>query len=532
MRNHKIDHLVSEFSRGRIDRREFMGMLVAAGVGISSAGALATRAALAAGPKKGGHFRLGMADFATTDSLEPALLDTRMQQNITFQLRNCLVEVLAGGDLGPELAESWEGSKDATRWTFKLRKGVEFHNGKSLTPADVIWSINHHLGEDSTSAVKPFFSGLKEMKATGANEITFVLESGNQDFPALMAYYSIVIVPEGTTNFDDGMGTGGYVLENFEPGVRSLVKRAPNYWKENAAHFDSVEIIAIGDSTARHNALVSGEIDAYNFVDLKTVHLLARRSNVNILRVSGKAHYAFACRTDTPPYDNNDARLALKYGINREMILQQILNGYGTLGNDHPLSPAYRFYNGSIPQRSYDPDKAKFHARKAGIDGMELSLHCAETPFGGATDAGVLYSEHLKACGINMKVVREPDDGFWNSVWAKKPFFATRWSGRVTEDLMFNLAYSASALETGWNETYFNSDRLNKLLAEARVEADEAKRAEMYGEIQLIIHEQGGTVTPVFADFVDVASDRIGHGPLSSDFDLDGCRASERWWFV
>ena len=421
---------------------------------------------------------------------------------------------------------------NAAQWTFKLRPGVEFHNGKPLTVEDVIFSVGLHAKEDSKSSAKPFVAEIAEMKKTAPGEITFTLKNGNQDFPAVLGLFNFCIVPDGTVDFNEGIGTGGYMLESFEPGVSSRVKRNPNYWKADRAHFDGVEIIAIKDATARTNALVSGQIDAYNFVDLKTVNLLERAEGVRLLQTQGKAHYAFAARTDTAPYDNNDVRLALKYGIDRADILQKILKGYGSLGNDQPISASYRFFNQNLEQRNYDPDKAKFHAKKAGIEGVTLSLHVAETPFTGATDTGILYSEHMKKAGLNLEVIREPDDGFWSNVWAQKPFFATRWSGRITEDVMLSTAYSAAALETGWNETYFKSPRLNKLIDQARVEADEAKRRQMYGEAQALIRDDGGIVVPVFADWVDATSEKIGTGPLSSDFELDGGRCSERWWFV
>ena len=505
---------------------------MAAGMTLSAASALASKVARAAAPKQGGTLRLGMADFATTDSLDPALSDTRMQLHMTWQLRNNLVEVGPGGSLHPELAESWEGSDDAAQWVFKLRKGIAFHDGKPFGPEDVIYSMNLHTKEDSKSSAKPFVAQIADMKKTAPDEITFTLASGNQDFPAILGLYNLCIVPDGTVDFNQGIGTGGYLLESFEPGVGARVKRNPNYWKEGRAHFDGVEIIAIKDATARTNALVSGQIDAYNFVDLKTVNLLERSEGVRLLQTQGKAHYAFAARTDTAPFDNKDARLALKYGIDRADILQKILKSYGSLGNDQPISASYRFFDQNLEQRAYDPDKAKFHAKKAGIDGVTIPLHVAETPFVGATDTAILYSEHMKKAGLDLEVVREPDDGFWSSVWAKKPFFATRWSGRITEDVMLSTAYSEAALKTGWNETYFNDPRLNALIDGARVEADQDKRRLMYGEAQAIIHDDGGIVLPVFADWVDATNGKIGTGPLSSEFELDGGRCSERWWFV
>ena len=528
----EVQYLADQLRRGRLSRREFIGRAIAVGLTLPVASALATQTVRAAAPKKGGTFRLGIADFATSDSLDPALQDTRFQTNLAWQLMNNLVEVGPGGSLIPELAESWEGSQDATTWRFTLRNGVEFHSGKSLTPEDVIYSFGLHTKEGSTSSAKPFVEQIAEIKATGSNEVTFTLSSGNQDFPAITTLYNLFIVPEGTTNFDAGIGTGGYRLENFEPGVRASVTRNPNYWKEGRAHFDAIEMLAMKDSTARTAALIAGRIDAYNFVELRTAGRIAQIPGVRLLQSQGKAHPSFAVRTDTDPYTNNDARLALKYAIDRQAILDVIFQGHGSLGNDHPISAAYRFHNPDIEQRTYDPDKARFHAKKAGIDGSTLPLYVAETPFTGATDTAVLYSEQAKHAGLDIKVERTPDDGFWSNVWAQKPFFATRWSGRITEDVMLDTAYSAAALETGWNETYFNSDRLNSLIKSARSETDEAKRRAMYGEVQTIIHDEGGIIVPVFSDWVDALSDKVGHGEVSSEFELDGARCGERWWFV
>ena len=206
-----------------------MGRAVAAGMSLSAASMLAAETVQAAEPKQGGTLRLGIADFATTDSLDPSLLDTRMQQHLTWQLRNNLIEIGPGGTLIPELAESWEGSDDAVRWRFTLRKGVEFHNGKPLAPEDVIYSMNLHTKEDSKSSAKPFVTQISNMQETASGEVTFTLKGGNQDFPAILGLYNLCIVPDGTVDFSDGIGTGGYMLERFEPGVNSRVTRNPNY---------------------------------------------------------------------------------------------------------------------------------------------------------------------------------------------------------------------------------------------------------------------------------------------------------------
>lgn len=513
---------------GQIGRRGLIAGTAAAGLA-----SMLPRGARADGPKSGGNFKIGVADYATSDTMDPANLQTRFQTYSGWQMRNCLIETAAGGKLVPELAESWEGSKDAKTWTFTLRKGVTFHNGKSLTPQDVIYSFNLHRGKASKSSAKPMVSGLDDMAADGPDKVVFKLASGNVGFPAIVSYAAFQIVPDGTTNFDDGMGTGGYILKEWKPGVRSLVARNPNYWKAGRAHFDSVELIAMKDSTARANALLSGEIHAYNYVDPKTVSLLQKSKKLELARVSSKAHNVFAMLVDSDPFKDANVRKAMKLAIDREDLVNRVLHGLGTVGNDQPINGAYANYAANIPQTKYDPDQAKFLLKQAGQSDLAVQLYVSETPFSGATDAAVLYKEYAAKAGIKIDVVKSPEDGYWDNVWSVKPFCATRWSGRINEDAMLSLAYTDEGIKVGWNETHMNDPRVNKLAIEARGEFDEKKRAELYGEIQRIIHDDGGAVVFAFADFVDGVSTSVGHeAALSGEWDLDGGRASERWWFV
>ena len=150
----EIDRLKGLYTRGQMDRRAFISRALALGLTLPGAMSLAM-AAQAATPKRGGKLRIGLTGGATGDSLDPGQILDGFMINVSFgQLRNCLTEVAPDGSLVGELAESWESSPDAISWTFKLRDGVEFHNGKSLTAEDVVASINHHRGKDNKSAAK------------------------------------------------------------------------------------------------------------------------------------------------------------------------------------------------------------------------------------------------------------------------------------------------------------------------------------------------------------------------------------------
>lgn len=523
--------LLNELARsGRIDRRGFMTGALALGVTVGAATSLWSRTALAQ-PKKGGNFRLALGSGSTTDSLDPATFDSTFNQVLGYgTLRNTLTEVRRDATIGPELAESWEGAPGAKTWTFTLRKDVTFHSGKTMTPEDVIASMEHHRREDSTSAAKPLVQSIESIKADGPDKVVFQLSAGNADFPFYMSDYHLCILPskDGKVDATSGDGTGAYVLQNFEPGVRASATRNPNYFKPDRAHFDSVELLAIVDPAARTNAVTTGEVDMMERVDLKTVNLLKRRPGIVVSETVGNQHYTMPMITTQEPYTDNNVRLALKHAINREELLSKILQGYGRVGNDHPIGPATSFVAPDIEQRTYDPDRAKHFLKQAGLDTLKVQLSAADAAFAGAVEAAVLFQESARSAGIEVEVVREPNDGYWSNVWLKKPFCMCYWGGRPTADLMFTTAYAAGV---PWNDAYWDHERFNKLLVEARALLDETKRAELYREMQVIVRDEGGTIVPLFASYVDAASDRLGHDEVAGNYALDGLRVTERWWF-
>ncbi|MBD8893664.1 ABC transporter substrate-binding protein [Roseibium litorale] len=513
---------------GSIDRRRFL-----AGVGVASAALILNpQVGRANEPKSGGHFRVGIGDFKTTDTLDTTSNDTKFYNIAQYIVRNCLIEVAPGGKLIPELATSWESSPDAQTWVFKLRDGVTFHNGKAFSAEDVVYTIKRHLAEKSTSALKPFLKDVDSITVTGPLEVTIVLKQGNVNFPALLTIPAAAIVADGTVDPMDGNGTGPYKLEHWQSGVSAKFTKNQSYWKEGRGHFDSVELIAIADPSARTSALIGGQIDAYNQVNLKTVELLKRNDSIEILSLPSKAHYVFPMMQTMAPFNNPDAAKAMQYAINREDMVKRILNGYGTVGNDQPISSAYGYFNPDLPQREYDPDKAKSLLKKAGLANFAIDLEVSEVPFSGAVDAAVLYKQHAAEAGIDINVKRVPDDGYWDRVWTKVPLCASRWSGRPTEDLTIGGAYTTSAAEAGWNETGMKDEQLDQLVVAARKEVDEDKRRQMYFDMQEIIYSRGTSNIFAFANFVDATSKKIGHGDLGNNWDLDGFRAAERWWFV
>ena len=512
----------------QLTRRGLMKTGIAAGV-VAATGLPARAAA-----KRGGTLRLGLAGANTSDSWDGRThSDSFMIIMAHGTVFDCLTEVKANGELVGELAESWEATPDAKTWTFNLRKGVTFHNGKSFGADDVIASLKMHTAEGAKSAAKPIVSAISEMKKMSDHQVQFTLATGNADFPFLMSDYHILMYPAGQIDeaIAKGIGTGLYKVESFDPGVRCVVSRVDSHYKDGTAGwFDSVEAIAINDSSARMNALMTGQIDALNRVDFKTEPLMRANPNVEIFEVTGNQHFTFPMLTNQSPYDNLHLRQALKYAINRQEMVDKILQGHGKVGNDHPIGPANQYFAADLPQLEYDLDKAKFHLDKAGMSSVSVDLSASDAAFTGAVDAAQLYQASAKGAGININVVQEPADGYWSNVWLKKGWCACYWSGRATEDWMFSTAY-----ETGvpWNDTQWENARFQELLFMGRAELDSNKRRKIYHEMQAIMSSEGGTIVPMYANYVDANSTKLAHGPdIGNIWQMDSSRITERWWFA
>src|SRR5215470_8642294 len=273
----ELDYWLQQTAKGRISRREFMGRAAALGVSATLATTMLSEAGVAATPKKGGSAKFGLAHGATTDTGDPAAYpDTATQVPFWGSMSNGLTEVDAKGNITADLCESMEPSDGAKKWVFKLRKGVTFHNGKNLTPDDVIASYRHHMGADSKSAVKSVLAAIADIKADGGN-VVFTLNGGNADFPYIASDYHIPIMPanpDGSADWKSNNRTGAYIFGSWEPGVRAKLKRNPNYYVSGAPYFDEVEFITIADIAARMNALTTGEVHYIMRADLKTLGLL------------------------------------------------------------------------------------------------------------------------------------------------------------------------------------------------------------------------------------------------------------------
>lgn len=523
----ELEYLSRRVASGRLNRRDFMGRAAALGVSATFANSLLASAARAQGPVRGGTLRAGLVGGESTNSLDPATFMTQVPFNFGKLWGEYLVQIQQDGSLEHRLAEEIGASDDAKVWTFKIRKDVEFHNGKTVTAEDVVKTLERHSNEESKSGALGVMRGIDRIRADG-DEVIVELKEANADLPYLMTDYHIIIQPNGgMDNPAEGVSAGPYRIVSDEPGVRHVGQRFENFWQPDKEGFaETVEVLVINDATARTSALQGGQVHMINRVEPRIVDMVARVPGVKIVNFAGPGHYVFIMHCNTAPFDNNDLRMALKLAMDREEMVDKILRGYGSIGNDIPINSSYPLFAEDIEQRVFDPDQAKFYYEKSGHSGPVL-LRTSEVAFPGAVDAAALYQQSCAKAGIEIEIRREPGDGYWSEVWNVQPFSTSYWGGRPTQDQMYSTAYLSSA---DWNDTRFFNEQFDQMLIAARAELDQDKRKQMYRDMAMIVRDEGGLICPMFNDLIDAVSDRVQGFTTGRTHELMDGYALARCW--
>ena len=481
--------------RGGATRRDLLALFAVTGAGLLLPGGSARAAQT---PRKGGRIKVAGYSSSTADTLDPA----KQSLSTDYARCNMFYNGLFAFDEAmtplPALAES-VSDDDATVWTLRLRKGVAFHDGKALAPADVVFSLNRHKDPAVGSKAAALAKQIKDVRAGGPGEVVITLESPNADLPSILSTQHFLIVQDGTTDFSKGVGTGPFKCREFTPGVRSIAVRNENYWKPGLPYLDEIEYFTIADEPARVNALIAGDVQVISEVDARSTRLIRSTPGFDLL-VSKIGDYTdIIVALDAPTTGNPDFVLAMKLLQDREAMLKSVFRGYGILGNDQPIPPFDRFYNADLPQRTFDPDKARFLLKKVGLENATVPIYTSPAPSYGV-ELALLMQESAKKAGLNLDVQRVPADGYWSNYWLKKPLVLGNINPRPTPDVMFSLFYKSDA---AWNESHWHDPKFDQLLLAARRETDFAKRKRMYGDMQAMIHDGAGTGIPAFKSSID-----------------------------
>lgn len=515
---------------GGVNRRDMLRLMSAGGLAIACGGWIGTasRAFAAATPKKGGSIRVAYDTSSTSDTLDPAKASTGADYIRCFTFYSSLAHL--DGSLTPQmnLASSID-TQDGRAWVIKLRPGVTFHDGKSLTPADVVYSLMRHKDPNTASKIKVLVEQFSEAKQTGPNEVTLTLQSPNADLPVILATPQLVIVKAGTTNFETAVGTGPYKLKSFKPGVSTVGVRNDNYWKTGAGpYLDQIELIGISDDAARVNALLAGDVHLINSVNPRQTRRISATQGYAMKETKSGMYTDLIMRRDNSLTGNPDFVRGMKYLFDREQLRGAVFQGYAVIANDQPIQPGHRYFNASLPQRPHDPDKAKFYFQKAGALGVALPPMYATTDANGSIEMAELLQQAGAKIDVNLSINRVPSDGYWSNHWMKHPLGFGNVNPRSSADVLFSQFFKSNA---PWNESGWNNPKFDQLLLAARSETNEGRRKQMYGDMQVIVSEQCGIGIPAFLSFLDAYDTRLqGLGSIPTGAMMGGAFAEYVWW--
>jgi peptide/nickel transport system substrate-binding protein len=528
---------------GGLSRRDLLvgagSVLLAGGLaacggsgGGSSSAATGGSSAAAGTPKKGGNFRLGVTGGGASDIIDGQSIITKPDQARLAASWETLVvyddqyKLTIGGDNGGLAEELTQDKPD--QWTIRLRKGIEFNNGKTLTADDVKYSLQRILdpkeglfGAAGLASVDP-----NNIQVMDPQTVRLPLTSADSTIGEQLGQYYNGMVPVGYSRKGPlkWVGTGPFVTQSFTAGQQSVHTRNKNYWRTGQPYFDQVTVIDFAEATGQVNALLSGQLDAITDIPFAQIGVAKSNGGLAILITQGGGWLPLCMAIDMPPFDDNRVRQAMRLIVDRNAMLEQVLSGYGHIANDL-FSPFDACFTSSLPQREQDIEKAKSLLKAAGMAGAKIDLHTTNGA-GGMVDSANVFASQAQAAGITVNVHNDPN--YYGTQYLKLAFSVDFWGTRnylpqVSNSMLpagppFKTPYN----ETHWPPTSGPGSNYISLYKQARAEVDPAKRCDIIHEMQTLEYNYGGYIIPFFNNLVDSYSNKVsGFVPGKSTQNLD-----------
>lgn len=497
-----------EVAAGTLSRREFLTR--ATSLGASAAAAygllgLSQPVKAAAHAQTGGTLRIESLVKALKD---PRTYDWPQMSNYTRGYLEYLVEYQIDGSLTPMLLEGWEINEDATEYTLSVRPGVTWNNGDAFTAEDVAFNIarwcdkgveGNSMASRMGSLVDDATGQAREGAITVVDDTTLRLTLGQPDITLIAGFsdYPAAIVHQSFNGdpLDNPIGTGPYLPEDFEVGIRAvLVKNADHNWWGEGAHLDRIEYLDFGtDQAAIVSAVDADEVDMVyesigDFIflldDIGWTKSEAVTANTVVLRPNQIAEVG-----GVQPYADARVRRALAMAVDNRVLLELGFSDNGRVAENHHVSPLHPEY-AELPAPVFDPAAAKALMDEAGMGDFEHELISIDDTWRkNTTDAAAAM---LRDAGFNVKRTVLPGATFWND-WVKYPLSTTDWAQRPLGVQVLALAYRSGE---PWNESAFSNTEFDALLADALAIADADQRRDVMAKLQKIMQDEGVVIQP------------------------------------
>jgi len=458
-----------------------------------------------------GTLRVAMQPMAI---LDPAFISSDSEVLIANHVYDYLVDIDPQSNVIPRLATNWNVSDDGLTYTFTLAEGVSWHDGDPLTAEDVVWTFERLRDPDVGSGAADVYTEIADIQATGDLEVLFTLSETNPFFLNDLSDNRALIIKRGTEDPTDFNGTGPFLVSSYSPEDRIVLEANEAYFMEGQPKLAGIEVIFFNDETASVDALRGGQIDLVMRMSTSLFESLQDESGIVTFDIPTNGFDLVRFRADQPPGDDPRVVQALKLATDREAAFQLVQQGYGSVGNDSPISPLNASYFApDILPPERDVAAARELLAEAGYeDGLDIVMNVPDT--GGRPDLAAVLQAQWAEAGINVEIEVMPESVYYSDApgnWLDATLGITGWGHRPHPQVYLDLMLVCDAQ---WNESRFCDEAFDAVVATAGSTMDEAERIEAYRIIQEVLSSQGPVIIPYHFSQLAAISDAF------QDFEL------------